>query len=280
MAVTTGPVYIDRPLPSVPRYGLFNVATGPLDLPLHARNGGLEFEASVCGLPSGYAVECLEDLVEKGFTGGHALINADPFVVRSYLTCGAVGLTDAMLRQMLMTRLKAGEQAAVENIWSSTAFGASPGFMGAGVVTPDCTGPGNLASAIGALEQNLYAVYGLPGVLHVPHEAAPWLSRDHLIWRDGSIWRTAAGTAVSIGNYANVSPADPGVAAAINTAWIYITGQVAIWHTPDSDVYVSPLRDALNRTTNEVLAQAEREYVVAFECNAFAANPILCVDVP
>ncbi len=71
-------------------------------------------------------------------------------------------------------------------------------------------------------------------MIHVPYFAGSVaLAANHLIEKDAAgIWRTPAGTAVSIGNYSGVSPA--GVAPGAGAAWFYITGQVSIWRSSDS----------------------------------------------
>jgi hypothetical protein len=256
----------------VPRYGLFTVANGPLDLPSKAIIGGLEYETSTCSLPTGLALNCTTPPT-KAFAGTITTITANPFMVRSSFTCGAVGMTDGRLRQMVMNQLRAGEQATVERIFSEETFDQDPGLQGASVVTPDCA-TDDVVAVVSSLEAALYNVYGLPGVLHVPERAGAYLMQQTLLWHDGPIWRTAAGTAVSIGNYANKSPAN--VAAAAGHAWIYLTGQVTIWRSRDDDVFVPSMAESLNRTTNQVTAQAEREYVVAFDCASFAADAVLC----
>lgn len=257
--------YVDRPGALVPRYGLFNVANGPLELPPHARSGGLEFQTAVCDLPTGYDITCPPSDTPKDFeAGGANVITANPFVVRSDLECAPVGLTDAQLRQWLLERLKAGEQALVEDIFSRGTFGATPSLQGA----TDLGTAGSITQAVGALESWLYARYGLPGVLHVPAAAAAHMVNGGGLYRDGNLWKTAMGTLLSFGNYAGIGPAGE-VPAAGNT-WIYITGQVTVWRAPDADVFTTPLADALNRTTNQVYGQAEREYAVAYEC--FAAG--------
>lgn len=261
--------------PGVPqRYGLFTVANGPLDMPDHAEYGGLEFETPRCVLPAGYNSECPPAAQDaKTFLAGPTTVIGDPFVVRSSITCGAVGMTNERLRSLVFERLTAGGQARVEDIISRETFGSNPGFLGATVITPDCA-VDDVRAVVGALEEAAYAAYGPAITLHVPFKAASYVKAEHLIEKDGPIWRTPAGSAVSIGNYANLSPA--GAAAAAGTAWIYATSQVTIWHTPDPQVFIPSLEEALNRTTNQVLGQAERWYIVAFECVLSAANVVLC----
>lgn len=259
--------YVDRPGALVPRYGLFNVANGPLELPPHARSGGLEFQTAVCDLPTGYDIACPPSDTPKTFTaGGPNLVTANPFVVRSDLECAPVGLTDAQLRQWLLERLKAGEQATVEDIFSRGTFGAAPSLQGATALAAS----GSLVRAVGLLESWLYARYGLPGVIHAPASTAAHLMAGGALVRDGNVWKTALGTLLSFGNYAGIGPAAQAPAA--NETYLYITGQVTVWRAPDSDVFATRLPDALNRTTNQVYGQAEREYAVAYEC--FAASTL------
>lgn len=261
-------LYVDRPGALVPRYGLFNVANGPLDLPMHARSGGLEFQTAVCDLPAGYDISCPPSGTPKDFnSGGADLITGDPFVVRSDLLCAPVGLTDAQLRQWLLERLKAGEQAVVERIFSEGTFGVNPSLANSAVpATTLAASTTGLVDAIGLLEGWLYARYGLPGVLHIPVTYASSLVSGGALVKDGQLWKTAAGTLVSFGNYAGTGPA--GEVPAAGTAYIYITGQVTVWRAPDSDVFATPLPAALDRTTNQVYGQAEREYAIAYECHA------------
>ena len=94
MASLTGPVYVPAPNPVVPRYGLFRVATGPLDLPQNARQGGLQYEISTCNLPTGYEVECQDSHNTKVIETGITTVTGAPFVVYSAVRCDTVGLVN------------------------------------------------------------------------------------------------------------------------------------------------------------------------------------------
>jgi hypothetical protein len=269
MASLTGPVYVQAPNPVVPRYGLFQVATGPLDLANHARTGGLQYQTATCSLPTCYEVLCQSNGSRgtKEFSGGPTTIEPLPFIVFSSLTCTPVGLTDDMLRGYLFDRLVAGEQAAVENAFSSQACGQAPGLSnGAGAVDLSGASAGtDPMIAFSTLENWLYARYGLPGVLHVPLVFGALLQNFYLMEKDSrGIWRTALGTAVSIGDYAGTGIA--GAAPAAGKSFIYITGQTAVWRTPDSDLFVTRIQDVLNRSTNQLTAIMEREYAVGYDC--------------
>lgn len=269
MAVVTGPVYVPAPNPLIPRYGLFNVVTGPLDLPVHGRIGGLEYETATCDLPVGYEVNCLTEHGTKDIEGTIQTITGLPFVVYSGITCGIVGLANIQdrMRGFLHQQLVSGEQATVERIFSESTFGLNNGLSS----NPDLVDLGtatDIVNGIALLEDFLYSTstYGLPGVLHVPITAAAYVKSEHLVERDSqnSPWTTVVGTKVSFGNYAGVGPTggDP----ALGSTFIYITGQMAIWRTPDSQLLNIPLGQVINRATNSVDIILEREYVVTYDC--------------
>lgn len=266
MASLTGPVYVPAPNPVVPRYGLFTVATGPLDLPINARRGGLQYEISVCDLPNAYEVECFQDLSEKTLDNSTTVVTGAPFIVYSAIRCSPVGLAnwgEQRVQRFLYDQLVAGEQATVESTFSSSAFGQFPGLGGNPAVVDLGTANG-VVGGTSVLEDWLYARYGLPGVIHAPIGTAAYFKSDHLIEQDNrDIWRTPL-TPVSFGNYANTGPT--GQAAATGTAWLYITGQVAIYRTPDSDLFSPPMGQVLNRGTNVITTVMEREYVITFDC--------------
>lgn len=268
MVALNGPVYVPAPNPVIPRYGLFSVATGPLDLPLHARIGGLQYELGTCTLPNGYEINCQDELEEKTFSGGINTENGYPFVVYAGIECGIVGLANwgqERIRKYLYEQLTAGEQTTVENIFSQSAFGQTLGLAN----NPNTVNLGTATSVIegvSILEDWLYSRYGLPGVLHVPIRAASYVKEAHLIGKDSinDPWRTAVGTKVSFGNYSGLSPS--GSPPVTGSTWIYITGQVAIWRTPDSQLLDVPLPQVINRSTNSVDILLEREYVVSYDC--------------
>lgn len=268
MASVTGPVYVPAPNPVIARPGLFQVATGPLALPDHARIGGLQYQIAVCDLPACYEVECLADHNEKTLTGEVTLIEGDPFIVYSSVLCSPVGMDDAQLRSYLFNKLVAGEQAIVEQVFSLQSCAQAPGLSDNAAVEDVTPTPGtaiDLTRAISLLESAFYAANGLPGTIHVPAALGIYLAYMHLVEKDGrGIWRTPMGSAISIGNYAGADP--DGVAPAADETWVYMTGQVAIYRTADSDLFVTTRAETLNRATNQVTAVMEREYVVTFDC--------------
>lgn len=268
MATFTGPVFVPNPVPLTDRYGLFAVATGPLTLPEKARGGGIQYETGTCALPKGIEVECGPSDPAKVIENTPTVIVGTPFIVYSDLTCGAVGLGADRARTFLMERLKAGEQAVVENIFSNQLFGQSPGLSNnPDVVTVTAVTTG-ITDSVAVLEEAFYNIYGLPGTIHVPHVLAARLQEGGALRWDGRLWRTAAGSLVSIGNYSGNEP--DGDAPAAGLSWIYMTGQVTIWRTPDSEVFIPPYETSINRATNQVSMVAEREYVITIDCAVLA----------
>lgn len=262
------------------RYGLFDVVRAmglwSDQLPVHARQGGLEYQTTVCALPEGYETACFNALVDKTPGPTPSLVQYDPFVVMASVSCAPVGLTDERLREFLLERLFAGEQATVERIFSDGLVGANPSLANSTPVVPLLAASANIVAAIGLLEEDLYANYGLPGVLHLPVRAMEYAKSAHLIDQDpAGIWRTPMGTAVVGGNYSGLSPA--GAAPGAGTQYLYITGQVAIWRASDAELFVTERRDALNRSTNQVVGRVEREYVVGYECRAAATLTTLAL---
>lgn len=274
--------YVRRPGTFTPSYGLFKVVTamGTMSegtpMPRHAGQGGIQYLTHVCGLPNCFETNCIDTLGTKVIDAEFTTVTGDPFVVVTDLTCGLVGLTEENTREFLRTRAIAGEQARVEQTFSAGTCGVNPSLANSTPLATALAASANPVAAIGLLEEALYSTYGLVGVLHIPYFAAPWFKANHLIDLDSAgIWRTASGTAVSIGNYDGTSPA--GVAPGAGAAWIYITGQVSIWRAAESDVFYSPFADSLNRSTNQWNGYREREYIVSYECGAFATETTLVV---
>jgi hypothetical protein len=274
MASLTGPVYVPAPNPIVARYGLFNVATGPMDLPINARSGGLQYEISTCELPLEYEVECQETHNTKVIETGLTVVTGAPFIVYSAIQCDTVGLVNwgqERVQRFLYDQLIAGEQAAVENIFSQGLVAQFPSLQSGAVSLGAAQGP---VQAVSMLEDWLYARFGPRGVIHAPMEAAAYIKGAHLIEADGNVnaggvWRTAVGTAVSFGNYAGLGPT--GQAG----TWIYVTGPVAIWRTPDNELFVPPMGQVINRTTNVLTIVMEREYVITYDCFSAAVQVTL-----
>lgn len=279
MVATIPPVLLDsyRP-PRDLRYGLFAAANGPLDLPVHGRNGGVQYVTAVCGEGFGYEIECLtaQDSKSAAWTeNGTETVLGAPFMVFATMQCGSAGYTFDEQKSLVIERLLGVEQSVVEEVFSTSTFGQSPGLTAAdGIIT--VTGAGDsVVNVLSELERARYCgftgnttQYGPKAVLHVAIPVLNALKQEHLVDWDGTRWRTPMGTVVSAGCYANNDPA--GAAPADGVFWMYITGQTTIWRTSDANIQVAPVEGSLDRTTNQYMMLAEREYVVTYECGGFA----------
>lgn len=279
MVATIPAVPVPKPTQSMPlRYGLFQAALGPLDLPVHGRNGGVHYEVALCAEGFGYDINCIDAQASKTAAwseNGLDSVVGLPFIVMATMQCGSVGYTFEEQRAFILERLKGVEQAVVEEIFSTSTAGQGPGLTAAdGIIT--VTGAGDtVVNVLSELERARYCgfganttQYGPPGILHVAIPVFNELKSQHVIEFDGTRWRTPIGTVVSTGCYANNDP--DGAAPADGVFWMYLTGQTTIWRTPDSAVQIAPVEGSLDRTTNQYMMLAEREYVVTYECGGFA----------
>lgn len=278
MVAVGAPVLLEaKPTPSVPRrYGLLQAAVGPLDLPIHARMGGLQYVNEICGEGVGYEMNCIDDLDTKEFVNGLEIVTGVPFVVYATILCGSVGFTQDEFNAMAVSRLMSVEQTVVEQVFSSGAVGQAPSLANnTPAATVVATGGVTAVEVVSELENAMYCTsqYGPPAYLHMPLAVMNELMSQHLLTWDGTRWRTPMGSIVSAGCYSNLSPV--GVAPADGTFWIYATGQTAVWRASDSQIQVAPVAGTLDRTTNQQLILAEREYVVTWECASYAKAVVL-----
>lgn len=266
--------YVDRSVPPFPDYsmqvnGLFKAAVGPLDLPPKAITGGLEWETPYCGLPDGYATACPPATKAASFTGGWSTFTGDPFVVLAGSACGfgTNASSDARTREAVLSKLYAGEQNRVEDIFSRGSVGASRGLANSGAT--QLAASANIVEAFAILGATFATTYGLPGIIHVPLIAEPVTKAHHLVeqGKDG-VWYTPRGHKVVFGNYAGLTAA--GAAPAADHTNIYITSPVFIWRSPEP--FVSPWAESVVTSTNQIFRFAEREYVVSYECLGYATD--------
>jgi hypothetical protein len=208
-----------------------------------------------------------------------------PFTVHAEFECSPVGLAGAeAIASDALTRV---EQTQIETaFWTGTAGGQPVVFPHLSadteivdgdvvlqpVATPVVTGA-DVAHALGALEQELADCYKGQGLIHIPRSALPVFAAASLaVERDGHLYTPAGNLIVVGGGYTGSGP--DGAAPAAGTTWIYATGAAWGWR---SDPYVSQLRDSLDRTSNTLRMQAERTYVLGFECCLLAAHIVLGV---
>jgi hypothetical protein len=141
------------------------------------------------------------------------------------------------------------------------------------VASPVVTGA-DVATALGALEQELADCYKGQGLIHVPRTALPTLAAWKLARLDdaGRLVTPNGNLIVAGGGYTGTGP--NGSTPADGTTWIYATGAAFGYR---SNVYFTQVRDSLNRATNSLRMQAERTYLIGFECCHLAAHIVLGV---
>lgn len=263
MAIIPG-LIVPPPEPLRRRYGLFDAAAGPIDLPTHGEGGGVRFVPVTCGEAYAYGVNCYVGEVSspaKPLDTDNAEVQSGVFVVLSTLECGATGYTTEEYRGKVLRRLEATEQAAVERaFWSGLDFeGNSLGILSLdaeAVAVPTNYDPALITDVVGALERYAYTDQGYGGVayIHAPVETAAFAAEAGLVLPEGPNRKvTPLGSVWSFGAY----PAGE----------VIVTGQTAFWHTPEIQVY-----DSFDRITNQALLIAERTYAVTFECFAGRAE--------
>lgn len=274
MATQIPGMIIPKPTLSLPlRYGLFQAAVGPLELPnAHGLLGGLKYTDAMCGIGVGYEIACAPDLDSKtaSFDLGYETVLGQPFIVYTTMLCPPVGTTDAERRELLLQRLHSIEQSVVEEVFSEQSAGQLPGLANNANVTTVTGGGTTATEVLSELETAFYCTtrYGAPAYVHMPIAVFNELVLQHVLDFDGTRWRTPLGSVVSTGCYSGADP--DGAAPADGTFWVYITGQTTVFRTPDSELITVPIEGALNRATNQVYSLVERGYVVTFECDPYA----------
>jgi hypothetical protein len=265
MALIPGMV-VPAPEPLRRRYGLFDAAVGPLDLAPHGEGGGVRFVPVTCGEAYAYGVTCYGSgdgqtpAPEKPLDPGTDEVQTGVFVVLATLNCGLVGYTESENRQKVLRRLEGTEQPAVERaLWSGLDFEGNAldilNLDAEAVAVTSGYDPGLITDVVGALERYAYADQGYGGTayIHAPVEVAAFAAEASLVLPDGPRKVTPMGSVWAFGAY----PAGE----------IIITGQTAVWRTPEIQVY-----NSFDQNTNELVLVAERAYSIAFECFAGRAE--------
>lgn len=265
MALTPG-IMVAAPEPLRRRYGLFDAASGPLDLPTHGEAGGVRYVPVTCGEAHVYGVNCYEPGVApvKPLGGDAAEVEAGVFVALSTLNCGAVGHTRAEYEAKVRRQLEGSEQAAVERaFWTGLDFEGNSldvlSLSGQAEAIDPGYDPGLITDVVGALERYAYTqnTYGYQAYIHAPVEVAAFAAEAGLIIQDGTRKVTPMGSVWVFGAYPSGD--------------VIITGQTTLWRAPDIQVYSS-----FENASNEMLLVAERAYSVAYDCFAGSAefNPL------
>jgi hypothetical protein len=258
---------VPAPVPGPRRYGLFDAASGPVDLAGNARGAGVRYRPVTCGSARSWPLGCYAGSVvpPEGGKEGLALapeVNAIPFLVMAGQTCSRVGYTSGEFDAMIRAELEAGEQGAAEAALWTGLDGDGTGLGITSLATDPfditITDGDSITEVVAALEDYAYRAqgYAYRAMIHAPVSVAAWAAEVGLIEKDGRLKVTPYG---SVWVFGGGYPGGPDSAATL-----HITGQVSVWRSAETFVY--PVDETMDRATNEVLLVAEREYAIGFDC--------------
>lgn len=278
--IVTGPTADPSP------YGLLSVAEFPSASDVHWQGGITWQSVCVTGLGGTTLDLCTSPLVTGGGattepgaftpTTYQTLRGATPFTVYTQFECSPVGNEQAeeiatqalqvasgwQVERAFWTGFAAGQAAVFPHL----AHSGAAQFDGAVLLqsTPVTGGSAttDIAEALGFLEKSIANCNGGVGVIHIPVELLPTLDAWGLVKVNGQVLRTLNGNKVAVGaGYPGSAPS--GAAPAAGTTWMYATGPVFGYV---GQVRVTPVREALDRTENTLKMNAQRTYVMGFDC--------------
>ena len=202
------------------------------------------------------------------FSGIESPVSGAPFSVYTTWQCSTIGYSfeEQAARVRLREELRA--QTAVERrLWqgqTSATDGSFAGLFASAVTLPAAS---CITEAVQVLEQTLAdnGVFG--GMIHARVGMANYFANSHLVEDRGRQKQTRYGTPIVFGQgYSGVGPT--GQAPDATTEWVYASGRVVVWGTPDT--WVPPVSEVVDKTTNTVFLVAQRIYAVAVECGVWA----------
>jgi hypothetical protein len=270
VAALAPPYLIDQPpAPQVP-YGLFTVATGPMPFPVEAAQaGGVIYQPDNCEDDVFLRmVMCPPITGAISFSGIEAAVSGAPFMVYTTYTCSTIGYTFEEQAQRVRTRHALRRQTAVERrLWGGQTSATDGNITGLFANATNLGTASCVTEALEVLEQTLAdnGVFG--GIIHARVGMANHFANSHLTVERGPRKTTYYGTPVVFGQgYSGVGPT--GQATTGDTEWIYASGRVMIWG--NDEIWVPPVGETINRSTNTVYLAAEQVYAVAVECGVWA----------
>lgn len=270
MALIPG-LRVPAPEPLGRRYGLFDAASGPLDLPSHGEGGGVHYVNETCGEGHAYGINCYDGNVAAPAKPLDTLgdeVESGVFAALATILCSPVGYTEAEYRRLVRRKLEATEQGIAERVFwtgeddAGNAIGVLNLEKTAEAIFPPTGGTARIETVVATLEDYAYRQqgYGYRAFIHAPSRFAPYAAESGLVQQDGPRKVTPNGSVwVFGGGY-------PGTGANGGAGWpgggfLHITGQTTVWRSSEVSVY-----QAFNQTTNERLSVAERAYAVAYDC--------------
>ena len=255
MTALCPPEFVDAPLTTAPRFGLYSVAT-VLDNQARAACGVFYLPEAIA--PSGFVYQA-----QCGSSNALAHLGDEPDEVIGdgfWVVTGVTCLYDD-IEARAAQRMALDEQALVERELWTGALGTKPEFDAAGTQKLSAT-PVSLAVGVGLLEAYLGDTYNGQGVIHSSRLVAPAAGRDLIVSQSGGRMSTLLGTPWAFGQGYSVNTGPGGAAASAGTAWLYATGQVVVRR---GDLFKSTVEQALNRSTNNIELVVQRPVTVTVD---------------
>lgn len=284
-----GPRQIVRPPAFESRdYGLSTVVETRFEEPdVHWRNG-VQWE-SQCGLGgSTYDDFCLDDSPAKTRNITTAQYGATPFVPFVEVDCPPIGYSEDEQFERARSALLRVEWYQVENaFWtgnvSASGARAFPHLAANAAVTDATINPSvllqtatstasgspvmDVVEGIARLEGMLARCANGRGVLHVTPEVGDLMASQLLLAGPrGGVMFTQLGNKVAIG--AGYPGTAPDGTSTNGVHWAYATSPVFAYRSADMRVGMT-IAENLDRSVNTVKTQAERVYVLGYDCCHF-----------
>lgn len=204
---------------------------------------------------------------------------ATPFTVYGHFTCSPVGYPLAAAQDLATAHLLNREEQRVEQAFWTCDLGNAPGLA---CSTPfdvsEGVGGDPVCYGIGALEAYLATNYGNLGVIHMTRATALAAIAAECVTSTGGRLFTALGTPVAAGSgYPGTSPL--GQPAIPGTAWMYATPALFGYR---SEVFTSTAvpGDRFTQATNDLMAVAERTYLLGYDPCGTATVLVKYADLP
>lgn len=269
---TRGRVTVPAPARVPHRFGLFSQVPVINVTDNHMLNG-IQWEPLTCGRPKVLPTGCCP--VAKEFEPQPPVQDAEPFTVMGSWTCtlGLTGVEEAQRRAR--EHLTVGEQQAVEwAVWTGQVDMVEPldpadTFHGPRFAHPSTPVIGTVhcaADLLAVIAQYTSTVYNGSPLVHLPQAVLPYLAGSHLLSVvNGSRLETPYGTPLVAGaGYGEANTGPDGTPAPPGSWWVYVTGAMQVYR---GDVFTPPDPEAgFSRCNNEMVALAERTYLVGWDC--------------
>lgn len=275
---------IDGPLPIRPLYGLLQAAEAPaagVQVIVDTDSEGIERwgnGAEVFPYPADVAkVDNSFQPGSEAETKGAGTQPATPqfgaFTIYLPIQCTNYRVwNDEQFRARAVATLTAVESAAIaREIMSGEKLTLNPHLTDGVGTFPNGSTVTSALNGVALLEKEI-AASGRLGLIHVPPQVLMMLASKGFGFDNASgVWRTPNGNViVPDAGYAN-SVAPTGHTAASGTQdWIYATGPIEVRR---SEVFMIPEENfqAIDRSTNQIVYRAERNYLVIWDQQVQAA---------